>query len=66
MTIIVDYRFPPAIDAEKQAKTIAIGQTAGTWSDRHSHRQEQLQQHLAEVVGRKPTVIRWLGCVFPR
>ena len=51
MTIIVDYRFPPAINAEKQAKTIAIGQTAGTWSDRHSHRQEQLQQHLAEVVG---------------
>ncbi len=51
MTIIVDYRFPPAINAEKQAKTIAIGQTAGTWSERHSHRQEQLQQHLAEVVG---------------
>ena len=51
MTIIVDYRFPAAINAEKQAKTIAIGQTAGTWSERHSHRQKQLQQHLAEVVG---------------
>jgi ribulose 1,5-bisphosphate carboxylase large subunit-like protein len=30
--ISVDYRFPPEIDAEKQAKIIAIGQTAGTWT----------------------------------
>jgi 2,3-diketo-5-methylthiopentyl-1-phosphate enolase len=51
MSIFVDYRFPPSVDAERQAKTIAIGQTAGTWSDRYSHREGQLRKHLAEVVG---------------
>ena len=30
MTIEVDYRFPPGVDAQKQAKIIAVGQTAGT------------------------------------
>ncbi|MEG3436258.1 RuBisCO large subunit C-terminal-like domain-containing protein [Pannus brasiliensis CCIBt3594] len=50
MSIFVDYRFPPSVDAERQAKTIAIGQTAGTWSDRYSHRESQLSEHLAEVV----------------
>jgi 2,3-diketo-5-methylthiopentyl-1-phosphate enolase len=50
MNIFVDYRFPPEIDAEKQAKIIAIGQTAGTWDDRFAHRETQLRQHLAEVV----------------
>jgi 2,3-diketo-5-methylthiopentyl-1-phosphate enolase len=49
--ISVDYRFPPEIDAEKQAKIIAIGQTAGTWDDRFSHRETELRKHLAEVVG---------------
>jgi 2,3-diketo-5-methylthiopentyl-1-phosphate enolase len=47
--ISVDYRFPPEIDAEKQAKIIAIGQTAGTWDDRFAHRETQLRKHLAEV-----------------
>lgn len=50
MTIEVDYRFPPGIDAEKQAKVIAIGQTAGTWDARFAHREEALRSHLGEVV----------------
>lgn len=50
MTIEVDYRFPPSIDAEKQAKVIAIGQTAGTWDARFSHREDVLRSHLGEVV----------------
>ncbi len=48
--IAVDYRFPPGIDAAKQAKVIAIGQTAGTWDARFTHREAQLQQHLAQVI----------------
>jgi 2,3-diketo-5-methylthiopentyl-1-phosphate enolase len=50
MSIFVDYRFPASVNAERQAQTIAVGQTAGTWSDRHSHRDSQLTRHLAEVV----------------
>ncbi|MEW6493567.1 MAG: RuBisCO large subunit C-terminal-like domain-containing protein [Cyanobacteriota bacterium] len=50
MTIEVDYRFPPGVDAQKQAKVIAVGQTAGTWDARFSHREEVLQSHLGEVV----------------
>lgn len=50
MTIEIDYRFPPGIDAERQAKVIAIGQTAGTWDERFSHQEEQLRSHLATVV----------------
>lgn len=50
MTIEVDYRFPPGIDAERQAKVIAVGQTAGTWDARFSHREEVLRSHLGEVV----------------
>ncbi|MGQ4650046.1 RuBisCO large subunit C-terminal-like domain-containing protein [Lyngbya aestuarii] len=50
MTIEVDYRFPPGIDAEKQAKVIAIGQTAGTWDARFAHREQALRSHLGEVV----------------
>lgn len=50
MTIEVDYRFPPGVDAEKQAKIIAVGQTAGTWDARFSHREEVLRSHLAQVV----------------
>lgn len=49
MTIEVDYRFPPGVDAEKQAKIIAVGQTAGTWDARFAHREESLKSHLAEV-----------------
>lgn len=50
MTIEVDYRFPPEVDAQKQAKIIAVGQTAGTWDAKWSHREETLKQHLAEVI----------------
>ncbi|MFW6358020.1 MAG: 2,3-diketo-5-methylthiopentyl-1-phosphate enolase [Chroococcales cyanobacterium] len=49
MSIEVIYRFPPEVDAEKQAKMIAVGQTAGTWDARFSHREKQLRSHLASV-----------------
>jgi 2,3-diketo-5-methylthiopentyl-1-phosphate enolase len=49
MTIEVDYRFPPGIDAQKQAGTIAVGQTAGTWDERFAHRDAVLRSHLAQV-----------------
>ncbi|MBD1807187.1 2,3-diketo-5-methylthiopentyl-1-phosphate enolase [Microcoleus sp. FACHB-SPT15] len=51
MSIEVDYRFPPGVDAERQAKVIAVGQTAGTWDARFAHREEKLRSHLGEVVG---------------
>ena len=50
MTIEVDYRFPPGVDAQKQAKVIAVGQTVGTWDARFSYREEMLLSHLGEVV----------------
>ncbi len=50
MSILVTYRFPPGVDAAKQARIIAVGQTAGTWDDRFSHRQGELQRHLAQVI----------------
>jgi 2,3-diketo-5-methylthiopentyl-1-phosphate enolase len=50
MAIEVDYRFPPDVNAEKQAKAIAIGQTAGTWDERFAHREEVLRSHLGEIV----------------
>ncbi len=50
MTIEVDYRFPPHVDAFRQAKVIAIGQTAGSWDERFSHREDSLRSHLAEVI----------------
>jgi len=50
MTIEVDYRFPPGVDAERQAKVIAVGQTVGTWDARFADREEVLKSHLAEVV----------------
>jgi 2,3-diketo-5-methylthiopentyl-1-phosphate enolase len=50
MTIEVDYCFPPGIDAQKQAKVIAVGQTAGTWDARFAHREDMLRSHLGEVV----------------
>lgn len=54
MTIEVDYRFPAGVDAEKQAKIIAVGQTVGTWDARFEHQQEALNSHLAEVVKVQP------------
>ncbi len=50
MTIEVDYRFPPGVDAERQAKVIAVGQTVGTWDARFAHREEVLKSYLAEVL----------------
>src|SRR4028119_989600 len=50
MTIEVDYRFPPGVDAERQAKVIAVGQTVGTWDARFANREEVLRSHLGEVV----------------
>ena len=49
MTIEVDYRFPAGVDAVKQAKIIAVGQTAGTWNERFAVREESLRSHLATV-----------------
>lgn len=49
--IIVSYRFPSGIDGERQAKVIAIGQTAGSWGARFAHREAALQSHLGEVLG---------------
>lgn len=49
MAIEVDYRFPPSVNAAKQAEVIAIGQTAGTWNERFAHRDSQLRQHLGQV-----------------
>jgi 2,3-diketo-5-methylthiopentyl-1-phosphate enolase len=50
MTIEVEYRFPPEVDAEGQAKVIAVGQTAGTWDARFARQEAQLQKHLGKVV----------------
>lgn len=49
MAIEVDYRFPPGVDAGRQARVIAVGQTAGTWSERFAHREGALRAHLGEV-----------------
>ena len=48
--IEVTYRFPPNIDAHKQAKIIAVGQTVGSWGASFSHREKELQSHLAQVL----------------
>ncbi|NER33751.1 MAG: 2,3-diketo-5-methylthiopentyl-1-phosphate enolase [Oscillatoria sp. SIO1A7] len=53
MAIEVDYRFPPGVDPQKQAKIIAIGQTAGTWDSRYAHWEESFQKHLAKVISGK-------------
>lgn len=50
MAIEVDYRFPPSVDAERQAKVLAVGQTVGTWDARFAHREDFLRSHLGEVV----------------
>lgn len=48
--IQVDYRFPPGVNAEKQAQVIAIGQTVGSWDDRFAHREDSFQRYLAKVI----------------
>jgi 2,3-diketo-5-methylthiopentyl-1-phosphate enolase len=55
MTIQVDYFFPDGIEPQKQAQTIAIGQTAGSWDERFAHRQASLAAHLAKVLEVRPT-----------
>jgi 2,3-diketo-5-methylthiopentyl-1-phosphate enolase len=50
MSIEVDYRFPRGVDAAKQAQIIAVGQTAGSWSERWTDAGDRLRSHLAEVV----------------
>ncbi|WP_367997159.1 hypothetical protein [Planktothrix pseudagardhii] len=37
----------------RQAKVIAIGQTAGTWDERFSHQEDNLRSHLAQVINVK-------------
>jgi 2,3-diketo-5-methylthiopentyl-1-phosphate enolase len=54
MSIEVDYRFPAGVDAEKQAKVIAIGQTVGSWSEEFAHREASFHSHLAQVVAVEP------------
>ncbi|HEM46514.1 MAG TPA: 2,3-diketo-5-methylthiopentyl-1-phosphate enolase, partial [Alphaproteobacteria bacterium] len=66
--IEVSYRFPAGVDAHKQARIIAVGQTAGSWGARFAHREERLRAHLAEVLEVAPqddgTSIARIG--FPR
>lgn len=47
--IEVDYRFPAGTDVLCQAKTIAVGQTAGSAGTRYPHRKSVFRAHLAEV-----------------
>ncbi len=44
------YRFPAGVDGAKQARVIAVGQTAGSWDERFAHRADVLTSHLGEVV----------------
>jgi 2,3-diketo-5-methylthiopentyl-1-phosphate enolase len=53
--IEVDYRFPPGTDVLCQAKTIAVGQTAGSAGARYPHRNAVFRSHLAEVVDIRQT-----------
>jgi 2,3-diketo-5-methylthiopentyl-1-phosphate enolase len=48
--ISVDYRFPPGIDPEKQAKIIAVGQTVGSWDERWADRELAFRDRLGQVL----------------
>jgi 2,3-diketo-5-methylthiopentyl-1-phosphate enolase len=50
MSIQVDYRFPPGVNPEKQAKVIAVGQTVGSWDDRWESRSTAFHDRMGEVV----------------
>lgn len=50
MSIEIEYRFPPGVDAAKQAKIIALGQTVGTWDASFAHLESSFLAHSAEVV----------------
>ncbi|AFS54280.1 2,3-diketo-5-methylthiopentyl-1-phosphate enolase [Leptospirillum ferriphilum] len=47
--IVVTYRFGPGADPAKEARIIAVGQTAGTWDERWSSRSADLGRHLGKV-----------------
>jgi 2,3-diketo-5-methylthiopentyl-1-phosphate enolase len=49
MQIEVDYRFPLGVDAERQAKIIALGQTVGTWDASFAHRESSFKSHMGTV-----------------
>jgi 2,3-diketo-5-methylthiopentyl-1-phosphate enolase len=49
MQIEVDYRFPVGVDAERQAKVIALGQTVGTWNASFAHRESSFNAHMGAV-----------------
>lgn len=68
MSIIeVDYLFPPEIDPQKQAEIIAIGQTAGSWNNHFSHRQDALIAHLGKILNIQSHAIGNIATVsFPR
>ncbi len=44
------YRFPPGVDAAREAHIIAVGQTAGTWDERWNLRSADLEKHLGKVI----------------
>ncbi|MHB8544470.1 MAG: RuBisCO large subunit C-terminal-like domain-containing protein [Leptospirales bacterium] len=48
-SIDVTYRFPPGSDPDREARVIAIGQTAGTWGAQWEKHSARLRSHLAEV-----------------
>ncbi|MGB8700828.1 MAG: RuBisCO large subunit C-terminal-like domain-containing protein [Thermosynechococcaceae cyanobacterium] len=50
MYIEVDYQFPPGLNAEHQAKVIALGQTVGTWDASFAHREATFRSHQGEVL----------------
>lgn len=52
--IEVTYRFPARVDAVKQARVIAVGQTAGSWGARFATREARLRAHLGRVLDVSP------------
>ena len=48
-SIDVTYRFPAGTDAAREARVIAVGQTAGTWGPEWESRAGRLKSHLAQV-----------------
>ena len=52
--IIVTYRFGPGTDPAKEARIIAVGQTAGTWDERWVSRSADLARHLGQVRDVRP------------
>ena len=50
MIIEVDYLFPKQADVQKQAQMVAVGQTAGTWSQKYVHKEADFQQYLGKVL----------------